>query len=197
MLRWSITCSSILRGSCVVSCSHEVVILQANLIIVFHLSALPLLRYFKSVICSVLSWGVDGGQGNRGALLSLSRTLIVDLRRPALRLSLVIVLIPQSSRCLVLIWLDLRIVCGHCWGFTVLIEHALLPINTNEIEGVIPVQTRSLVLRHQVLSHERVVKVVVQLLLRRFKPHIIETLFQWACILGVTKRFAGWAFANL
>ena len=76
MLRRSvITCSSILRGTCVVSCSQEVVILQANLIIIFYLRAVTLLRNFKSVICCVLSRGVDGGQGNRSALLSLSRAL--------------------------------------------------------------------------------------------------------------------------
>ena len=83
-----------------------------------------------------------------------------------------------------------------------LIEHALLAsFSTNEIEGVISVQSRTFILRHLVLLHEWVYKVVVQVTYWRFEPHIlfaiIETLFQRAHVLGVALRSSSRAFTNL
>ena len=62
-------------------------------------------------------------------------------------------------------------------------EHALSPISTNEIVGILSIQTRSLILCHHILRYEWVLEVVQLLLLWRFQPHLIVTFFQRECVL--------------
>ena len=142
--------SRIPRSTRKVGFSHRLVVLQVDLILFF----CALQRMSESAIHN-FSRCVVSRPVNQIFLIFLasSNQYVVYLQRPALCLGPVKVLISKSSLCLVLFWLELRLVPGHLWERLVQIGRALRSVSTNEIIVVIPVETSSLILGHHELCH--------------------------------------------